>query len=94
MITNTIQETLYSKEVDEENKQGFFLIYKKVIYRLVEMIENANPNYPFAKSLASSIVEGSLHQHFLKNHLKTITNCDENNSPTDFYLHLIENLLK
>ena len=94
IIIAEFTKTLYSKEVDEENKQGFFLIYKKVICRLVEMIENANPNYPFAKSLASSIVEGSLHQHFLKNHLKTITNCDENNSPTDFYLHLIENLLK
>jgi len=40
--------------------------------------------------LASSVVEGSLHQHFLKDHLKTITNCNINNSPTDFYIDLVQ----
>lgn len=94
IIIAEFTKTLYNKEVDEENKQGYFLIYKRVISRIVEMIQNVNPNYPFSKSLASSIVEGSLHQHFLKNHLKTITNCDENNSPTDFYINLVENTLK
>ncbi|MDN3676186.1 TetR/AcrR family transcriptional regulator [Flavobacterium paronense] len=94
IIIAEFSKTLHNKEVDEENKQGFFLIYKRVINRLVEMIEAYNPNYAFSKSLASSIVEGSLHQHFLKIHLKTITNSDEDNSPTNFYLHLIENTLK
>ena len=94
IIIAEFSKTLHNKDVDEENKQGFFLIYKRVINRLVEMIEAYNSNYAFSKSLASSIVEGSLHQHFLKDHLKTITNCDENNSPTNFYLHLIENTLK
>jgi AcrR family transcriptional regulator len=94
IIVTEFTKTLYNKEVDEENKQGYFLIYKKVVNRLVEMILNFNPNYQFSKSLASSIVEGSLHQHFLKNHLKTITNCDETNSPTDFYIHLVANTLK
>ena len=87
-------KTFHTKEVDQENKEGFFLVYKRVINRIIGIIQEVNPAYPFAKSLASSIVEGSLHQHFLKDHLKTITNCDENNSPTNFYLHLIENTLK
>jgi hypothetical protein len=30
----------------------------------------------------------------LKNHLKTITNCNENINPSEFYIHLIENLLR
>ena len=58
------------------------------------MITEVNPNYSFAKSLASSIVEGALHQHFLKEHLKTITNCNSSVSPTEFYINLIENTLK
>lgn len=86
-------KTLLTKEIDEENKIGFFLVYKRVINRLIEMIQDVNPNYPFAKSLASAIVEGALHQHFLKDHLKTITNCDESISPTDFYLNLIDSVL-
>jgi len=94
IIIQEFTKTLLTKEVDEENKEGFFLVYKRVINRIVEMISEVNPNYAFAKSLASSIVEGALHQHFLKDHLKSITNCNENNSVTDFYSNLIENTLR
>lgn len=94
IIIQEFTKTLLTKEVDEENKEGFFLVYKRVINRIIEMILEVNPNYEFAKSLSSSIVEGALHQHFLKNHLKTITNCNESISPTDFYIHLIENTLR
>jgi len=90
IIITEFTKTIYNKEIEEENKQGFFLIYKRVITRLEEMILNFNPKYLFAKSLASSIVQGALHQHFLKEHLQTITNCDENNTPTDFYLDLVQ----
>ncbi|MFN8324481.1 MAG: TetR/AcrR family transcriptional regulator [Flavobacteriaceae bacterium] len=94
IIIQEFTKTLLTKEVDEENKKDFFLVYKRVINRIVELIEDVNPNYNFAKSLASSIVEGALHQHFLKDHLKTITNCDKTISPTDFYIDLIEKTLK
>ena len=92
IIIAEFTKTLLTKEVDEENKEGFFLIYKRVINRLIDMIAQVNPSYPFAKSLASSIVEGALHQHFLKDHLKTITNCNETVSPTDFYIDLVEKI--
>ncbi|GGC77051.1 TetR family transcriptional regulator [Flavobacterium lutivivi] len=94
IIIQEFTKTLLTKEVDEENKKDFFIVYKRVINRIVELIADVNPNYAFAKSLASSIVEGALHQHFLKNHLKTITNCSETISPTDFYIDLIEKTLK
>lgn len=94
IIIAEFTKTLLTKEVDEENKEGFFLVYKRVINRLIEMIKDINEDYPFAKSLASSIVEGALHQHFLKDHLKTITNCNETVSPTDFYLDLVERIAK
>lgn len=94
IIIEEFTKTFHSKQVDEENKEGFFLIYKQVNYRIEKMILDINPDYPFAKSLVSSIIEGSLHQHFLKNHLKTITNCTDNVNPSEFYIHLIENLLR
>lgn len=87
-------KTIQTKEVDNENKEGFFLIYKRVINRIATIIEEVNPNYTFAKSLSSSIVEGALHQYFLKEHLKTITNCNESINPTDFYLNLVNNILR
>jgi AcrR family transcriptional regulator len=72
IIIEEFTKTLYNKNVDEENKEGIFLIYKQVNYRIEKMILDINPDYPYAKSLVSSIIEGSLHQHFLKNHLPIV----------------------
>lgn len=94
IIIQEFTKTLLTKEVDEENKTGFFMVYKRIINRIIEIIGEAKPDYAYAKSLASSIVEGALHQHFLKYHLKTITNCDDKNSVTDFYIDLVEKTLK
>ena len=94
IIIVEFSKTFLTKEVDDENKIGFFFVYKRVINRIVDMILEVNSNYNFPKSLASSIVQGALHQHFLKEHLTTITNCNENISVTDFYIDLIEKTLK
>jgi AcrR family transcriptional regulator len=94
IIISEFTKTLHTKEVDEENKIGFFLIYKRVINRIIALITEVNPDYPFAKSLASNIIEGALHQQFLREHLTTITNCNKEVSPTDFYIHLITTVLK
>jgi len=89
IIISEFTKTLHTKEVDEENKDGFFLVYKKIINRIAEMIQEVNPEYAFPKSLASSIVEGALNQYFLRDHFKTISDSDKKTSLTDFYLDLI-----
>ncbi len=94
IIITEFTKTFLTKEVDEENKEGFFMIYKQVIYRLIDMIKDVNPDFPYSKSLASGIVEGALHQHFLKDHLKTITDCSDSVSPADYYKYLISIILK
>ncbi|WP_293896239.1 TetR/AcrR family transcriptional regulator [Flavobacterium sp.] len=94
IIVAEFTKNLITKGVDAENKDGFFLVYKRVITRLVEIINEVNPEYSFAKSLASAVVEGALHQHFLKDHLKTITDCTSNDSVTEFYIDLIEKTLR
>ncbi len=87
-------KTLHTKEVDSENKEGFFLIYKSVINRIVAMVNEVNPEYKYSKSLISSIVEGNLHQNFLRNHLKTITNCNDKITPSAFYIDMVERVLE
>ena len=94
IIIAEFTKTVQTKEVDQENKEGFFLIYKRVINRIVSIVKEVNPEYPFAKSLVSTIVEGNLHQHFLMEHLKTITDCNESVSTTEFYLNLAKNVLR
>lgn len=94
IIINENSKSFLTKEVDLENKGGYFIAYKRVVYRLRDLIKNVNPEYAFASCLASTIIEGSLHQHFLKDHFKTITDCKTNITPTDFYTNLTLNTLK
>ena len=94
IIIAEFTKTFHTKEVDQENKEGFYYIYIRVINRLTNIITEVNPDYFYPKSLASSIVEGAMHQHFLKDHMQAITDCNDTTSPTDFYLNLIEKILK
>lgn len=94
IIVNENSKSFLTKEVDQENKDGYFIVYKRIINRLNEMITNINPNYQFALSLASTITEASLHQHFLKDHFSTLTSCNKYKSTTQFFTELAQKALK
>ena len=94
IIINENSKSFLTKEVDQENKEGFFIVYKRIVHRLREMILAVNSKYKFATSLASTIIEASLHQHFLKDHFSSITDCNSNEDPTEFLSSLTLNLLK
>lgn len=89
IIICEFSKSYLTKEVDEENKEGYFLIYKRIINRIVEMVIAVNPEYPTPRSLVSTVIEGALHQHFLKNHFKTITDCNDKTTPTNFFTSLV-----
>ncbi|SFW51370.1 transcriptional regulator, TetR family [Sinomicrobium oceani] len=94
IVVSEFTKTFLTKEVDAENRQGFFLVYKSVVNRLANLIEDVNPDYPYIKSLASSVVEGALHQHYLKDHFTTITDfCGKDNDVTAFYIQNINKIL-
>lgn len=94
IIVSEFTKTLLTKQVDQENKEGYFLVFKRVIYRLSEIITENNPEYLFSKSLASTIVLGALSQQFMQEHLKTITNCNEPKLVKEFYIDLAINAIK
>jgi AcrR family transcriptional regulator len=93
IIINENAKSFMTKEVDIENKEGYFSTYKRVVTRLKEMIAQCNPEYPYATSLASTIVEGAMHQHFLKDHFQLITDCNNKVTPTTFFTHLTNSIL-
>jgi AcrR family transcriptional regulator len=93
IIVSENSKSYLTKEVDLENESGFFKPYKRVVYRLAEIIKANNNSYNDDLSLASTILEGSLHQHYLKSHFKTLTNCNSKNTPTDFFTNLVLNTI-
>lgn len=94
IIISEFTKTFLTKEVDEENREGFFLIYKRIIGRIVTIVKEVNKDYKYPESLVSTIIEGALHQHFLKDHFKSITNCNKDTTPYDFYIDMVSKLLK
>lgn len=89
IIISEFSKVLHTKEVDQENKEGFFLIYKRLNARIVSIIQEINPDYPFAESLVSTVISGALHQHFLNEHLDCLCSISEEKSVSEFYIHLI-----
>jgi AcrR family transcriptional regulator len=94
IVINEFSKSYLTKEVDSENKEGYFAIYKRLVHRLEEMIQEQDATYDYPTSLASTIIETALHQQFLKDHFKSITDCDKNTSPSDFLIDLIFKILK
>ncbi len=94
IIVNESSKSYLTKEVDKDNKEGYFETYKRLILRLEQMILAIKPNYRFALSLASTILEGGLHQHFLTEHFPSITNCKQKNTPKEFFIELVKNTIR
>lgn len=93
IIVNESSKSFLTKEVDLENKEGYFAAYKRIITRLKDMISAVDPNYSHPTSLASSIMEGALHQQFLRDHFNSITDCDKEITPNVFFDNLVFKVL-
>lgn len=93
IIINENSKSYSTKKVDTENKEGFFKLYKEVVKRFAEIISNYNSSYKHPLTLASTIIEGILHQQFVRLHFKSLTNCNENITTTSFFIELTLNAL-
>lgn len=93
IVINEYSKSYLTKEVDAENKDGYFAIYKRLVNRLSVMVKSVDAEYAYPSSLASTILEGSLHQHFLKDHFTSLTDCHENGDSTDYFTKMVFNSL-
>lgn len=89
IVINENSKSYLTKDVDIENKEGNFISYKNVVQRLANIITDFKSGYKYDLSLASTLIEGALHQQFIQVHFKSITNCNETITPTNFFTDLI-----
>ncbi|WP_112377634.1 TetR/AcrR family transcriptional regulator [Flagellimonas maritima] len=94
IVINEYSKSYLTKEVDQENKDGYFVIYKRLINRLYEMIVALDNEYPYPSSLASTVLEGCLHQYFLREHFPMLTDCNQTTTPTHYFTDLVFRALK
>ena len=90
IVINEASKVIQTKEVDSENKDGVFTIYKNVVDNVVNIMNEVAPTYKFPNMLVTSMIEGSNQQHFFAEHLPKLTNSDvENDFVELFYQELI-----
>jgi len=95
IVINEASKALITKEVDQENKDGFFSVYKDVVRSVVNIIKEINAEYPYPNMLVSSMIEGSNQQRFFAEHLPRLTNTNKSNdSIENFYLDLVFKTIK
>lgn len=92
LVTDFVK-TFPQRDACIEINEHYYKSYKRIIYRIAEIIKEINPDYSYPETLATTIVEGALHQSFLKQHFKSITNYGESASPADFFLNMVKSIL-
>lgn len=93
IVINEYSKSYLTKEVDSENKEGYFSVYKRLVNRLKDIIVEVDASYQYPLTLASTVIEGAMHQHFLKEHFQSITECNTTLQPKDFFKDLIFNVI-
>ncbi len=73
MLIQESTKCYHINNVDEENKLGFFLSYKRLAETIASVIQEINPNYPYPKSLASNLLEMANNQIYFAMHLPRLT---------------------
>lgn len=63
----------HTKLVDQENRKGLFLDYKKLNAKMASLIKAVDPNFKYPKALASNIIEMANNQVFFALHLPRLT---------------------
>jgi AcrR family transcriptional regulator len=80
-----------TKEVDANNKEGFFVSYKRLCKRIADIVQEINPGYKYPMSLVSTIAESAHYQHFFALHLPSLTDIHDNKRGEleDFLTHMV-----
>lgn len=85
------QKVYLTKIVDEENKQGLFLSYKRLCKKAAGFVREINPEYRYPTALISTIVESSYDQRFFARHLPSLTEIsnEQDDSITEYLTEMV-----
>ena len=83
----------HTKEVDAENKEGYFLEIKRLCRRLAQMVLEVNPAYKYPHALISTVMEAAHQQMYFARHLPSLTEIKDAQHPEEETKHFLEHLL-
>ncbi len=63
----------HTKEVDQENKEGFYRTYKALARKIAQIISKINPDFSYPRALASTLLEMANDHIYFAQHLPSLT---------------------
>jgi AcrR family transcriptional regulator len=86
-----------TRHVEQDNKDQLFKPYKDLCGRIADIFRDYNPNFPYPRSLASTLLEMANYQYYFKKNLPSLTDLAEDNDDEkliSFLEHLVFSALE
>lgn len=87
IVISESSKAFLTKEVDNENKDGYFRCYKNLCNRIAEIVLEVKPNYQFAHTLVSIMLEGIHQQKFFGSHLPNVTDVADDDVKVEYFFN-------
>ena len=92
IVVNESSKSYLLKEVDEINQDRFFSPLKSLCHFIHEIILEIKPDFPYPKSLASTLLETAHDQQFFSEHLPSLTDNPNRTGHKDYVFNYLNQL--
>lgn len=90
IVVSESSKAYLTREVDQQNKEGCFTGYKRLVQRVSDIILEINPDFKYPHMLVSTVIEGAHHQRYFAEHLPKLTDEIKNGDAiSQFYTDMV-----
>ncbi len=90
IVIQEFSKIYLKKQIERDNKEGYFASYKAVVERVSYIVNEINPKFKYPTMLISTIIEGAHHQRLFAQHLPRLTNTIAGeDAVAEFYVEMI-----
>ena len=90
IVVSESSKAYLTREVDQQNKEGCFTGYKRLVQRVSDIILEINPDFKYPHMLVSTVIEGAHHQRYFAEHLPKLTDEIKNGDAiSQFYMDMV-----
>ncbi len=83
-------KAMHTRQVDSENREGVFMVYKDLVQQLSDLVLELNPTFKYPHMLISTMIEGAHHQRYFAEHLPRLTDVVKGEDAViEFYKSLV-----
>lgn len=90
IVIQNASKIYFIKEVEKENREGFYLPFKELVERVSQLILDCNKNFMYPHMLVTSMIEGARHQRFFAANLPKLTDVVKGEDAiVEFYSNMV-----